>query len=371
MADPERAVFFDGQYITADDLTVVVDHDQQHIARHSRLLHDWGIADGLTLDKQTSGGSTYAEVQKGMAVDPTGREVVVSSVTRLSESLFKQINGASTQPGAWYPVFLRGKDGPAAQAAATPTACGTNGRPTRVAETFEITFGHIGDASLEQPAPDVTAGPGPYGSTLWNVLLGFVQWDGQQFTDTSDTADGVSRRYAGVRAASVAAGGGGLLELRPDLTRQTGNIGLSLGGTPPVLKFGVYKTDGTIDPQVTIDAAGNVKANGTVSGALTAGQPVVQSGIATDGMILQLPAGITQAEVDSGKAVLHVHVTPHDPGPSAPAILSSLIGPVVDQCHVDSTRRVRCMLRWFDSSGGGQSVGLPAPVDYLLIATAG
>lgn len=232
MADPERAVFFDGQYITADDLTVVVDHDQQHGARHSRLLHDWGIADGLTLDKKTSGGSLYIEAQKGGAFDGTGREVIVPTATRLSETLFKQINGASTQPDAWYPVFLRGKDGPAAQAAATPTACGTNGQPTRVDETFEITFGHIGDASLEQPAPDVTAGPGPYGPILWNILLGFVQWDGQHFTDTSDTADGASRRYAGVRAASVAAGGGGVLELRPDLTRQTGNIGLSLGGTP-------------------------------------------------------------------------------------------------------------------------------------------
>ena len=367
MADPERAVFFDGQYITADDLTVVVDHDQQHGARHSRLLHDWGIADGLTLDKKTSGGSLYIEAQKGGAFDGTGREVIVPTATRLSETLFKQINGASTQPDAWYPVFLRGKDGPAAQAAATPTACGTNGQPTRVDETFEITFGHIGDASLEQPAPDVTAGPGPYGPILWNILLGFVQWDGQHFTDTSDTADGASRRYAGVRAASVAAGGGGVLELRPDLTRQTGNIGLSLGGTPPVLKFGVYKSDGTIDPQVTMDAAGNVKANGTVSGVLTAGQPVVQSGTATDGMILQLPPGITQADVDNGKAVLHIHVTLHDPGPTAPA--SFTIGPVVDQCHVDSSRRVSCLLRWFDTTGTGQSV--PASVDYLLIATAG
>jgi hypothetical protein len=367
MADPERAVFFDGQYITADDLTIVVDHDQEHVARHSRLLHDWGIADGLTLDKKTSGGSPYVEVQKGMAVDGTGREVIVPLATRLSESLFKQINGASTQAGAWYPVFLRGKDGPAAQAAATPAACGANGQPTRVDETFEITFGHIGDASLEQPAPDVTAGPGPYGQTLWNILLGFVQWDGQHFTDTSDTADGVSRQYAGVRAASVAAAGGGTLELRPDLTRQAGNIGLALGGTPPVLKFGVYKTDGTIDPQVTIDAAGNVDAKGTVSGKLQAGQPVVQSGIATNGMILQLPVGITQAQVDSGQAVLHIHVTPHDPGPSAPT--GHPIGPVIQQCHVDSARRVGCVLSWFDHSGGEKS--LPAPVDYLLIATAG
>ena len=367
MADPERAVFFDGQYITADDLTVVVDHDQQHAARHSRLLHDWGIADGLTLVKKTSGGTAYIEVQPGMAVDGTGREIVVSSATRLSESLFQQINGASTQPGASYPVFLRGKDRPAAQVATTPAACGANGQPTRVDETFEITFGHIGDASVDQPAPDVTAGPGPYGQTLWNILLGFVQWDGQHFTEKSDTADGASRRYAGVRAASVAAGGGGMLELRPNLTRQAGNIGLTLGGTPPVLNFGVYKTDGTIDPQVTIDAAGNVKANGNLSAKLKAGQPIVQSGIATDGMILQLPPGITQADIDNSKAIVHIHVTPHDPGPPAPANFA--IGPVVAECHVDSTRRVRCLLRWFDTNA--KEKGVRAPVDYLLIATAG
>jgi hypothetical protein len=367
VAELERPTFFDGQYVAAADLTAIVDHDQQHAARHSRLLHDWGIADGLTLKMKTSGSTSYVEVQKGMAIDGTGREVIVPGRTRLSESLFAQINSASTQPGASYPVFLRGKDGPAPQPVVAPAACNTNGQPTRVDETFEITFGHIGDASLEPPSPDVTAGPGPDGPTYWNILLGFVQWDGQHFTGTSDSADGVSRRYAGVRADSVAAGGG-MLELRPDRTPESGNIGLTLGGTPPGLRFGVYKSDGSIDAQLTVTADGNITANGAVKGKAVTGQPSVQSGTATDGVILQLPPGITQADVDGGQAVLHIFVTPtilsYQPPSSYP------IGPVVDQCYVDRvTRRVSCMLRWFGTTGATQS--FPASVDYLLIATTG
>lgn len=363
MADLERAVFFDGQYITADDLTVIIDHDQQHAARHSRLLHDWGITDGLTLTKKTSGSSSYIEVQPGMAFDGTGREVIVPSVARLTESAFSLVNGASTQPGASYPVFLRGKDGPVAQPAAAPAACGANGQPTRVDETFEIIFGHIGDAAIDQPAPDVTAGPGPDGPLLWNILLGFVKWDGQHFTGTSDAADGVGRRYAGVRADSVAAGGG-TLELRPDRTRQAGKIGLTLGGTPPLMKFGVFKSDGSLDSQLTIDASGNVAANGTVTGALAPGQVRVQSGIASDGMVLQLPPGITQADVSNGTVTVATYLVPHTPAHSP----GNPIGPIVAECAVDSGLRITCQLQWFTGAGAAQTV--PGSADYLLIVTS-
>jgi hypothetical protein len=364
VADLERAVFFDGQYITADDLTVIVDHDQQHAGRHSRLLHDWGIADGLILTKKTSGSTSYIEVQPGLAIDGTGREVIVPSPTRLSEASFRQVNGASTQPGASYPVFLRGRDVPAAQPAAAPAACGTNGQPTRVDETFEIFFGHIGDASLDQPAPDITAGPGPDGPVPWNILLGFVQWDGQHFTDTSPTADGVSLTFVGVRADSVAAEGG-MLELRPDRTRQAGKIALSLGGTPPVMTFGVYTSDGSVDPRLTVDAAGNVTATGTVKGALAPGQVRVQSGVATDGMTLQPPPGITQADIDNGTVSLAAYVVPHTPATSP----GNPIGPIIAECYVDSSSlRVNCQLQWFNPAGAFQTVSGSA--DYLLIVTA-
>jgi len=87
-------------------------------ARHERFLHLWGIASGLDVtgkEKQTAAGTKYQEItlSPGVAIDGTGREIVVPEAERLSDDLFDQLNVAIADKDAWYPVFLIGRDEPA------------------------------------------------------------------------------------------------------------------------------------------------------------------------------------------------------------------------------------------------------------------
>ena len=97
----ERPAFFEGQVLAAADLTSAVEYGRAETARHDRYLHDWGIADGLELTSvaKTDTAGKYVEVtlQPGMAIDGTGREIVVPAPVRLSETDFAQVNGASPQ----------------------------------------------------------------------------------------------------------------------------------------------------------------------------------------------------------------------------------------------------------------------------------
>ncbi|NBH08855.1 hypothetical protein GTY80_37150, partial [Amycolatopsis sp. SID8362] len=103
-----------------------------------------GIADGLgmTTVNRTDpvSGNRFAEVtvQAGLAIDGTGREIVVPAPVVLSEADFEAVNGAggpSTEP---YPVFLTAAD--RAQPATGPASCAGAGGPTRVEESYQILF---------------------------------------------------------------------------------------------------------------------------------------------------------------------------------------------------------------------------------------
>ena len=86
----ERPLFYENQILGAADLTATVEHSRSQQARHDRSLHLWGIASGLELtgnDKQTAQGVAYQEItlSPGIAIDGTGREIVVPEAERLSE----------------------------------------------------------------------------------------------------------------------------------------------------------------------------------------------------------------------------------------------------------------------------------------------
>jgi hypothetical protein len=380
VSDIQRPVFFEGQILAAADLTDTVEHERARAARHERLLHDWGITYGLTLTKvakvDAASGKPYVEVtvEPGMATDGTGRDIVVGDRVPLSTTLFEQVNRASLQPDAYYPVVLHGFDDEAPQPAFSAAACGPSAGAKRVAEAFEVTFRRIGDAAGfdDQPVPDITAGPGPLGGQNWDILLGFVQWDDgiQQFTNVTERAGGIGRRYAGVKADSVAARGG-RLELRPNRSREVGEVAVVVGGDPPGLIFGVYQGDGTVDERLTITAKGDlaakgdIKSNGVITGRLTAGQIRVQSGTATDGIVLPLPPGVAQEELDRGAVVLHIWVTIRASLPIPPANFP--IGPFPRECFVDNSRRLHCLVRWLNTAGTNAQ-NQAAAADYLVVA---
>ena len=372
--DLERPTFHEGQVLAAADLTATVEHGRGHDARHERYQHDWGIAEGLSLtevSRRDPDNNPYVEVtlQPGTARDGTGLEIVVAAPVRISEVLFDQVNGGSLVPDAFYPVVLHGLDRAAAEPAFAAAGCGGNGQPRRVREAFEVTFGRVGyERRLDQQAvPEVAAGPGPAGGPPWDVLVGFVQWDAtlERFTKSAHEAGGVRRRYAGVRADRVVARGG-RLELRPDPAVQAGKAAVVVGGDPAALVFGVYKGDGSVDERFSVNAKGDVTAAGTIKGTLIAGEVRVQSGAASDGVILPLPPDITEEQVRDGTVALHLQLTPHLP-PSAPSLTGDL-GHSPLACTVDDDRRVHCLVRWFEI-GTTKIEDVPSACDYLIVAT--
>ncbi|MFI7124734.1 hypothetical protein ACIBQ1_03520 [Nonomuraea sp. NPDC050153] len=379
---PDRPVFTESQVLAAADLTLTVDHAAAAQARHERTLHTWGIAAGLRLvparETPPGGGTAFVRVSldPGLAIDGTGRQIVVAAAQQLDEGLFEQVNGTAVTPGnrtTWFPVFLTGRDqDPPASGGTTSLACGGQTAATRVVEGFEIGFGRAGDEQDLDRAdvPPIDEGPGRPGSTPWRVLLGFVQWnpDIHQFNDVCTTANGVSVRYAGALADEVAARSG-RLELRsravPALGTPAAVVDEQDGGR---MYFGLHDGQGNVTPLLTVTGTGDVTATGTIRGRLTDfGGVLVQSGRATDGMVLPLPDGITADEVSSGKVVLHTVVVPHVPPSAAPG---TKVFWIPARCDVDADRRLHCQVTWFGGFTAADRETLPASCDYVVLATA-
>lgn len=360
----QRPTFYEGQILGPDDLNGSVDYGRGSLARHERYLHTWGIGTGLELvgnPQTTADGKAYVSVttKAGMAIDASGRQIVVPDDQLLNEGTFDLINGGRTEPGAWYPVFLVGQDQDVPPQATLAGACDA-AASTQVAESFELTFGRLGDElNAQEPTPPaVSAGPsGGTADMASNILLGFVQWleDISRFAAVSLKPESVGPRYAGVAADEVDARGGVLtLRSRPPTTANKPAVVIDEadGGK---LTFGLQDARGNVtNPVLTVTSSGDVTAAGKLSGALTAGV-LVESGIATDGVVLPLPSGITQDQVDKGQVVLHIHATPRYDD------LSTTPVPVV--CVVEN-QRLRC--RFVDPADATKTV--PGRADYVVLA---
>ncbi|HWS89092.1 MAG TPA: hypothetical protein VN282_19125 [Pyrinomonadaceae bacterium] len=375
----ERPVFSEGQVLGAADLNLAVEHGRGVAARHERYLHTWGIAWGLgltTKDKEVevSGAPVkYVEVtlSPGVAIDGRGREIVVPEKRRLSEDDFDQLNVAVQDADALYPVYLRGLD-EAGPAPAFSTGDCASAQSTRTVEGYDVSFGGPELTDLDdQAGAEVSDGPDSAGGEedAWLVLLGFVKWDKaiNKFTAVEVTALGVGPRYAGVLADVVAARNGKLL-LRTRASNQSDKPALVIdeeeGGS---LKFGLLNASGVVTPVLTVTASGDVTATGKIQGAFDPGSVYVQSGVASDGMIVPLPAGVKADQVGPGKAALHIQVTPRLAGATPPSN-SGVWGAFPLECSVDSERRVRCLVRWvnFGAAPPTDIQDLPGVCDYSV-----
>jgi hypothetical protein len=245
--------------------------------------------------------------------------------------------------------------------------CGGAGSGSRIEESYQVTFGRLGDETTvaDLPTPAVDSGPGD-GRDPWPVLLGFVRWQDGHVVATAVRSGGVGLRYAGVRADTVAARSG-RLALRPDPTVQMGRPGLVLDGAQG-LTFGRQRADGSVDRLLEVSPKGDLFVAGAVSAAAKAGQVGVVSGRATDGMLLPLPVGVTEDLVAQGGVGLHVQVTPRLDRTEAVGSGTVAAGPT--ECTVDADRRVRSRVQWVRFGEETEVVDLPAPVDFLVVATA-
>jgi hypothetical protein len=68
-----RLHFFAGRLLTADDLEREQEYHRERSRLHNRLLHGWGVADGL--DVRSTGGRI--RVSPGVAIDQRGEYVIV------------------------------------------------------------------------------------------------------------------------------------------------------------------------------------------------------------------------------------------------------------------------------------------------------
>lgn len=376
---PERPVFSEGQVLAAADLNAGVEYARGQLARHHRYLHTWGIAHGLELSpkkRQTEVGGQPFEyvdvyIEPGLAIDGSGREIVVAERKRLSEDEFDQFNVAVQDPAQLYPVFLHGLD---ERAAAAPLAAGgcTTAQSSRTAEGYGVSFGGPDAASDldSQAASAVTDGPGgTTASGSWQLLLGFVKWDktNKKFTAVEESSLGARPRYAGVLADEVAARGGRLL-LRTRPANESGQPALVIeeGEDGPALTFGLLNASGVVTPGLTVTATGDVTATGKLKIKFTPGSTYVQTGVATDGMILPLPPGVKPEDVGEGDASLHVQATPRLAGLAPPITAPGPWVPFPLECSVDDERRVRCLVRWVDVAGAGGTVDRPGACDYSV-----
>lgn len=74
----KRLRYYNGQFLQEQDFT---DEQQYHLdrqRRHNRLLHSYGIADGLAVTAEA--GSTSVAVHPGTAIDKDGRTIVLTEV---------------------------------------------------------------------------------------------------------------------------------------------------------------------------------------------------------------------------------------------------------------------------------------------------
>lgn len=368
MSEPiARPVFFEGQVLAAADLEAAVEHGRGEAARDRRYLHTPGIATGLLLtgqERETAGASPkkYQEVTlgAGVAIDGTGRQVVLAVDTRLDETAFDEQRVQVNDANAWYPVFLRGRDERAPAPSLSPGSCATSGT-SRVTEVAEISFGHPGqELDVDSGGTPLPAdGPGDPNGSL--ILVGFVQWDKTlpRFKKVALEHDGVSPHYAGVLADEVVSRSG-TLALRSSAGANKAALVLDEadGGE---LRFGSQNAAGLVTPVLTVTAKGDVIAAGSFSSGLASGT-LVESGIVSDGLLVPLPAGVTEDQVASGQVKLHVHLTPRYQG-LHPALPSTDFVLLPAECRAEG-RRVLCRFRWL-------KLGLPAiPLGSIAVTGA-
>jgi hypothetical protein len=374
----ERPVFFEGQILGAADLQAAVDHAAGQMARHERYLHLWGIATGLTLEATgvtTASGVSYVDVmiKSGVAIDGTGREIVLAGDMPLSEATFQDANVAvQPKPDDWFPVYLVGRDEAGQVPSFSAGAC-TSSQTSRQVENAIVQFGLPGSAADldKQELPDSASGPG---SSAWRVLIGFVQWAPGigKFTKVGLTdPNGVGLRYAGVCADEVAARGGALA-LRTRQRNQAGAPAMIIDETKGELRFGLQDAAGNIKPVFTLNAKGDIQTDGTIKSAIKPGTVQVQSGTAMDGVVLPLPPGVTAETIaqDKGKGTVHVQLTPRlDSKPPSLTSLPDQWGGFPLVCRVDDDRRLHCVIRWFKlfGAGAGTFKDFPGLCDYLLV----
>lgn len=383
-----RPTFYEGEILPAADLVATVEYPRDQVARHDRYLHSWGIVKGLQLTPgaptKTVTGPQYVPVtlSAGIAIDGTGREIVVPQDTTLNRDDFRGEVEPLKDASVWYPVFVYGFDQGAQPSSNLTGACNTS-QSTSTQENFAVTYGLPGsELDLEtQHQLSVTDPPGNGVDSVWKVLVGFVQWsaDANNFKAAQLQNDaGEAPRYVGVNASRVTSESGSVLISTHPAEFQGKNpilaVDIDETANNGQLVFGKLQSDGSVNPVLTISANGDITTQGQIRGAVLGGGVKVESGLATHGMTLPLPSGVTEDQVASGDAVVQTFVSLHLNGTENPDPNNGTFwGAFPLECYVDDQRRAHCRVRWFQLDAGNIGTNIedrPAVCEYLVAAVS-
>jgi hypothetical protein len=384
-----RPSFAEGQILAAADLAQLSSYPRAREERHNRFVHRWGIVSGLELQAEPAkddSGNDYARIflSPGLAVDGDGRELLVVERKELDAQEFRNVIGSKITATASYPVFISSEYRGSGSDPSRVGPCGESTAGGTVEEGIQIHYGASGDETADQKASALSSAPtAEEGSEGWTVLVGFVKWNvaAGKFAGVDADAAAKYRPFIGINA-SVVAGNGSQVQLQSRNEIAAGDAVLQLlqTGDGPELRFGTFKASGQpIDALLTVNAKGDLTTPGSLTGKRTGNSVQVQSGVASHGIILPLPPGVTQAQVDAGSATVHIHVSPLIDPADSPGAIGADYAAIVQECRVDSDRRVHCRLRWLSltdivpAGGTLNSVASngPAAVSYLIaVATS-
>lgn len=122
-----RPAFFDGQALTAADLTAVQDYHRDLLWLHQRTLHGSGIASGLAVSGAK--GDKAVTVQPGYAIDSAGQSIVLGSPQVLATPAV--VGGPTGKPVTYYLTISYVADDDLAAAVRSGT-CGADGAVRRL-----------------------------------------------------------------------------------------------------------------------------------------------------------------------------------------------------------------------------------------------
>jgi hypothetical protein len=246
----QKPQFYEGQYISADDLTGILQFSSVLQARHAIGAHTWGLAMGFDLLEKPVGSSASPVnvfLQPGYAWDGFGRPIVALAPYQIPPERFAAYtyNAAIDEPNGRLVEIWIGYSEIAFQPPASGFAQCNGTQNSRVQETFEIYVGQR-DTAVLQHDPVVLAGytgdaqtilqklnpaaPAIYDDSIpqqtlptapdamWLLPVGYVRWKPNidptkagafMATDATDRLKAQAFRiYIGVVAGAVEAAAG-------------------------------------------------------------------------------------------------------------------------------------------------------------------
>lgn len=266
MPAPKRPNYFQSQFLVVRDFQDEQRYHAESLQRHNRLMHEWGVRDGLQVTKS---GDNYV-VTPGSAIDRLGREIVLDDKDTRTITAAKVQEVRGTDP--YVSVTIKFKEAPSKDQDDKYPPNGEAEYVTRMVQAPDIDV-------MKTPASDVIilahiAADGVINNSVrklatsfiprgTNLNLGDVLLDGAlSFTSKGNPKPLVGLDYdvAGdqLRIMAWSQSGSTLEGTHLTIKRDTGNVGI--GTTTPGQKLevaGALKVKNKLnDPPVTNDQIG-------------------------------------------------------------------------------------------------------------------